>query len=65
MQFHAHSLPVPSYLFETDELLALRERLIPFAAGDPDYTDNPCERANDCIVAIDDELKKRSKPIKL
>ena len=65
MNYNPQIIPVPSFLLSDSELIDLRARLLPFASGDADVTDDPCDRSNDCIVSIDDELRKRDRPISL
>jgi hypothetical protein len=52
-------IPLPSYLLSDAELLELAERLVPFAEGNADYTDEPCTRAQTCLREIGQELIKR------
>lgn len=57
--FPAGTIAVPSYLWDDGELVQLREKLEPFATGDSDYTDEPCERAASAVQEINNELRKR------
>lgn len=65
MNYPGTVIPFPSYWGSDEWLREQWEGLFPLASGDPDYCDEPCERAQAACVAIEKELIKRGKPIKL
>lgn len=59
------TLPIPSYIMSSDSLANLHASLWPFKIGDPEVTDEPCERAAAACTAIEEEMIKRGRPITL
>jgi len=61
MSFAPAIIPVPSYLLEDEELLAMHNKLQEMDSE----AEQPDARAAECIAAIRIELTKRGKPISL